>query len=144
MDRWRVRNSHSAWGNVRNGCIAYKRGKTGVEANLPILPGLQREIDLVSKSQFLFMTHSGGQAYKSTSLGNWFKDRTVESGLTVSGANLHGLRKAGATLLANHGATDLEIAAYLAHKDTKMTAKYVRTARRSTLGASGMAKLPRT
>ena len=90
------------------------------------------------KGQLLFVTYSGGLAYKATTFGNWLKDRAVESGVTANGANTHGLRKAGATRLANHGATEWEIAAYLAHEDTKLTSKYVKKANRSILGASGM------
>ena len=71
----------------------------------------------------------------------WFKDRAVKAGVTAHGANTHGLRKAGSTRLANHGATEWEIAANLAHENTKLTAKYIKKANRSILGASGMSRL---
>jgi integrase len=129
------------WSNIKGDSISYTRGKTGISAELPILPGLKKELSLIPKTQFLFLTHTNGQAYKSTTLGNWFKDRTTESGLKTLGANIHGLRKAGATRLAEHGATDWEIAAYLAHKDTKEASVYVQAVDRSLLGKSGMAKL---
>ncbi|MFU8825533.1 MAG: integrase, partial [Yoonia sp.] len=45
--------------------------------------------------------------------------------------------------LAEHGATEWEIAAYLGHENTKLTAIYVKNANRSVLGASGMARLKR-
>ncbi|MGY6704486.1 tyrosine-type recombinase/integrase [Roseinatronobacter sp.] len=54
----------------------------------------------------------------------------------------HGLRKAGATRLAEAGATEWEIASYLAHKDTKMAAIYVRKANRGKLADRGMGELP--
>ena len=129
------------WGNITDRTIWYARGKTGVMASLPILPGLAAELRHVPKDQFLFVTHSGGLVYKATTFGNWFKDRAVDAGVTAHGANTHGLRKAGATRLAKHGATEWEIAAYLAQEDTKLTAKYVKKANRSILGASGMSRL---
>ena len=43
--------------------------------------------------------------------------------------------------LVNHRATVWEIAAYLAHEDTKLTAMYVNKANRLILGASGMSRL---
>ncbi|MBU2993941.1 site-specific integrase [Octadecabacter sp. B2R22] len=132
------------WGNVKNSTISYARGKTTVATTLPILPDLQKELDLVSRDQFLFLTHSGGRAYKAESYGNWFKARTVEAGLNIPSANSHGLRKAGATRLAEHGATEWEIASYLAHSDTSQAAEYVVTANRAKMAASGMAKLSST
>lgn len=132
------------WANIGQKTIRYARGKSGVVAELPILLGLAAELLHVPHDQFLFLTHSGGRAYKPTTFGNWFKDRAIEAGVTANGANTHGLRKAGATRLADHGATEWEIAAYLGHEDTTLTAVYVKKANRSRLGASGMARLSRT
>ena len=129
------------WANITDRTTWYGSEKTGVAARLPILLGLAAELRHMPKDQFLFVTHFGGFAYKATTFGNWFKDRAVEAGVTACGANSHGPRKAGATRLANHGATEWEFAAYLAHEDTKLAAKYVKMANRSILGASGMSRL---
>lgn len=61
--------------------------------------------------------------------------------MTADSANIHGLRKAGATRLAEHGATEWEIASFLAHEDAKQAAIYVRKANRAKLGTSALAKL---
>ena len=119
--------------------IDYRRGKTSVAADLPILPELEEELRQVASESLLFVTHGRDhRPYKPETLGNWFRARCKEAG--VPGA-LHGLRKAGATRLANAGATEWEIASYLAHKDTKQAAIYAAKANRSRLADSGFSKL---
>ncbi|WEF25255.1 hypothetical protein PXD02_04760 [Paracoccus sp. S3-43] len=54
---------------------------------------------------------------------------------------MHGLRKAGATRLADAGASNWEIASYLAHKDTKQADTYTKKANRSKLADRAFAKL---
>ncbi len=51
------------------------------------------------------------------------------------------LRKAGATRLADAGASEWEIASYLAHSDTTQAAVYTKKANRARLADSGFAKL---
>lgn len=129
------------WQNVRDGRIFYRRGKTGVPADLPILPPLAEELARVPRDQMLFLPTQYGDAHTSKGFGKWFKARAVEAGVTAHSANTHGLRKAGATALAEHGASDKEISAFLAHEDTKTASVYVRKASRAKLGTSAMARL---
>lgn len=131
------------WQHVTQGVqgwrIAYKRGKTSVAADLPILPELEVELDRVPRDRLLFVTQDARPiGYKPETLGNWFRDRCTEAKVPGS---LHGLRKAGATRLANAGASNWEIASYLAHKDTKQADTYTKKANRSKLADSGFAKL---
>lgn len=119
--------------------IAYKRTKTSVAADLPILPELAEELANFPKDRLLFVTQEARPiGYKPETLGNWFRDRCVEAQVPGS---LHGLRKAGATRLADAGATNWEIASYLAHKDTKQADTYTKNANRAKLADSGFAKL---
>ena len=127
--------------SLRNGQlrIAYARGKTGVGADLPVFPELAIEIDALPAEQRIFLTKSGSQEpYKVTSFGNWFKDRCAEADVPGS---IHGLRKAGATRLAEAGATENEIASYLAHTDTSQASIYTARANRSKLADSRLEKL---
>lgn len=127
------------WGHVKDGRITYKRAKTNVGADLPILPELAEELARLPTDRILLIvqdTHPVG--YKPETLGNWFHDRCVEAKVPGS---LHGLRKAGATRLADAGASNWEIASYLAHKDTKQADTYTKKANRSKLADSGFAKL---
>lgn len=119
--------------------IAYKRAKTSVAADLPILPELAEELSKVAKDRMLFITQDARPVgYKPETLGNWFRARCEEAKVPGS---LHGLRKAGATRLADAGASNWEIASYLAHKDTKQADTYTKKANRSKLADSGFAKL---
>jgi len=129
------------WQNVADGRIAYKRGKTRVEADLPILPELREELARVPRSQMLFLPTQAGVAHSVNGFGNWFKAQAVKAGVTADSANVHGLRKAGATRLAEHGASEWEIAAFLAHEDTSEAATYVRKASRRKLGTAALARL---
>ena len=119
--------------------IAYKRGKTSVAADLPILPELAGELARLPTDRLLFITQDkAALGYQPASLGNWFRDRAAEAKVPGS---LHGLRKAGATRLADAGASEWEIASYLAHTDTKQAAVYTKKANRSKLADSGFEKL---
>ncbi|HMQ40251.1 MAG TPA: tyrosine-type recombinase/integrase [Paracoccus sp. (in: a-proteobacteria)] len=126
---------------VKNGKlrIEYARGKTGVAADLPVIPELAEELERLPPEQHIFLAKDDlREAYKVTSFGNWFRDRCREAEVPGS---IHGLRKAGATRLADAGASDWEIASYLAHTDTTQASVYTRRANRSKLADSGFKKL---
>lgn len=126
------------WQNVTGGRIAYRRGKTHVGADLPILDALGAELRLLPVGAILFLTHGKGQPYKPETLGNWFRDQCRAAGVPGS---LHGPCKAGATRLANAEATPDEIRAFLAHATNKEGATYIKKADRARLADSGLAKL---
>ena len=125
--------------NVQGNRIAYQRGKTHIGADLPILPELAVKLARIPSGQMLFITHGKGKPYTVESFGNWFKAQCAAAGLPHCSA--HSVRKAGATRLANVGATPDEIRAYLAHKTNKEGATYTGKADRARLADSGMAKL---
>lgn len=126
------------WQNIKAGRISYRRGKTGVGADLPILAELAEELRHVPTDQLLIITHGKGRPYQPATLGNWFRDQCKAAGVPGS---LHGLRKAGATRLANEGATPDEIRSYLAHATNKEGSTYTGKADRARLADSGFAKL---
>lgn len=132
------------WQNVKNGRIAYRRGKGkhykgSATADLPILPELAEELRHIPRDRMLFVTQDkSDKPYKVGSLGNWFRDRCNEANVIGS---MHGLRKAGATRLADAGATEWEVTSYLAHCDTTQAAVYTKKANRARLADSGFAKL---
>jgi len=101
---------------------------------------LADELCQLPADQMLFFTHGkDARPYKPDTLGNWFADQCRAAGLT--GCSLHGLRKAGATRLANAGATPDEIRAYLAHKTNQEGVTYTKKADRARLADSGLARL---
>ena len=127
--------------NIRGGRLVYRRGKTGQEVDLPILPELARELGHLQPDQMMLLAH-GTQAkgYEAASFGNWFRDQCRTAGLPDQ-CSAHGLRKSGARRLAEHGATEHEIMSYLGHASPREAARYTADANRAKLSSSGMAKL---
>lgn len=119
--------------------IAYRRAKTSVAADLPILPDLAEELAKVPKDRLLFLTQDARHiGYMPETFDNWFRGRCKEAKVPGS---LHGLRKAGVARLADAGATNWEIASFLAHKHTKQADTYTKKANRAKLADSGFAQL---
>ena len=83
--------------------------------------------------------NDGMKGYTPESLGNWFRDRCNEVGLPQCSAN--GLRKAGARLLAEAGASEYEVMSYLGNRSPKVASRYVAAAARARPANSGMARL---
>jgi integrase len=126
--------------NIKGDAIYYRRGKTGQETELPLkyMPDLVAEIVQLPYGADRFLTHTGGKPYTIESFGNWFSDQCKAADLP-SVCRAHGLRKHGATALAEAGANEFQIMAFLAHKSTREATRYVRAAKRKTLAAAGMA-----
>ena len=126
--------------NIRGARLHYRRGKTGQDVDLPILPELVAELAHVPPGQLMLLAHGErAKAYTPESFGNWFRDRCTEASLPHCSA--HGLRKAGARRLAEAGASEFEVMAFLAHRTAKEASRYVAAANRATLADSGLAKL---
>jgi len=76
----------------------------------PILPALAEIITktpLVGRQTFLVTQY--GKPFTAAGFGGWFRDRCDEAGLPQCTA--HGLRKAGATVAAENGASDRQLMA---------------------------------
>jgi Phage integrase family len=75
----------------------------------PILPILA---DIISRSptgDLTFLVTSFGKPFTAAGFGNWFREQCDEAALPHCSA--HGLRKAGATIAAERGATDRQLMA---------------------------------
>ena len=128
------------WQNVKEGWIEYRRQKTGgsVSLSLELLPALAEVLELFPRDQFLFITHGRGKPYTPDTFGMWFKVQCRVAGLEQ--CTSHGLRKAGATRLANAGANEYEIMSFLGHKTPDEGRTYVKAANRMTLADSALRK----
>jgi len=126
--------------SIIEGNLHYARKKTGQEATLPLslMPRLIEELIHLSPETGLFLTHGDGQAYTPEGFGNWFREQCRKADIPDK-CSAHGLRKYGATKLAEAGATEFQIMAFLAHKSTHEAMTYVRDAQRKKLAADGMA-----
>ena len=76
---------------------------------LPILPALQSVIDASPCGELTFLLNDLNRPFTEAGFGNKFRDWCNQAGLRHCTA--HGLRKAGATIAANNGATSRQLMA---------------------------------
>ena len=129
--------------NLRDGAVSYMRGKTGgrVELPLALLPELARELAQHPARRAVFVTRSDGKPYSVAGFGNTFRDWIAAAGLPAE-CSLHGLRKHGATRLAERGATEWQIMSFLGHESPNEARRYVAKANRVTMVADALRLLP--
>jgi len=118
---------------------AKSRRKTNRELVLPVLPMLQREFDATPKTQMAFLQSERGRPFSAASLGNTFRAWCNEAGLRH--CTLHGLRKAGATIAANNGASDAQLMAIYGWVKADMATFYTEKRDREKLAEDGLSFL---
>lgn len=97
----------------------------------PILPILG---DIIAQSQtgaLTFLETAYGKPFTAAGFGGWFRARCDEAGLPECSA--HGLRKAGATIAAENGATDRQLMALYDWTSEKQANVYTASANRKRL-----------
>ena len=123
-----------------NGWISFNEFKNHEHAvkprDLPILSPLRAAIDACPSGQLCYLPSSRGTPYTKESFGNWFKRQCVAAGLHHCSA--HGLRKAGATIAADNGATEHQLMAMYGWESPKQAALYTKRANRKRLAGAGM------
>jgi integrase len=82
-----------------------------------------------------FLVTDYGRAFTDGSFGNWFHDRCIEAGVP---GRAHGLRKAGATIAANNGATAYQLMAIFGWDTLKMAEVYTKAADQQRLARVAM------
>jgi integrase len=128
--------------HVRDGVIKFRvyknRLRKHVEVEIPLLPELQRVIDAtLDKGDLTFLISDHGRSWANgDSFGNRFRDWCQEAGLPH--CSPHGLRKAGASIAAENGATESQLMAIYGWSDPKMAALYTRKANRKKLANDAM------
>jgi integrase len=125
--------------HVRGGKLTFTqykgRNRKPKRLVLPILPVLQRIIDSSPCGEMTFLVNDLGRPFTDAGFGNWFRDRCVEAGVP---GRAHGLRKAGATMAANNGATAHQLMAIFGWDTLKMAEAYTRAADQQRLAQSAM------
>lgn len=119
--------------HVRDGEVTIRVEKTDVVYRGVISPYLEASIAAADVPGLLFIETEHGQPYTPKGFQNWFKRQCRAAGLPLCSA--HGLRKAGAALLAEAGASEHQVMAYGAWEDPGTAAIYTRDARREVLAA---------
>jgi integrase len=111
------------------------RNRKPKRLTLPILPVLQRIIDATPCGDLTFLMNEWGRPFTDAGFGNWFRDRCIEAGVP---GRAHGLRKAGATIAANNGATAHQLMAIFGWDTMKEAERYTRAANQLRLAEAAM------
>ncbi len=106
------------------------------DRDIPILPELRHVLDATPSGHLAYITTAFGKPFTPAGFGNWFRRRCNEAGLPHCSA--HGLRKAGATIAAENGATEHQLMAIFGWDSPKQAALYTRKANRKKLAAEAM------
>jgi integrase len=103
---------------------------------IPMLEPLAEVIAASPAGDLTYLVTEYGAPFSIAGLGNWFRDRCDEAGLT--GRSAHGLRKAGATRAAEAGATAHQLMAMFGWKSLAEAELYTRKADRKRLAREAM------
>jgi integrase len=130
--------------HFRDGAIRFVASKTKrirPEAmEIPLLPSLQAVIDATPTGDLAFFVTEYGKPFTAAGFGNWFRDRCVEAGVP---GRAHGLRKAGATIAANEGATIHQLMAMYGWTTPSQAMIYTKRANQKKLAREGVTLLAR-
>ena len=132
-------------GMVKEGVLSLVPQKTRYKrltiSYKPILPELARIIHATKIGMESFLETARGKPFSVAGFGNWFRDRCNEAGLQH--CTCHGLRKAGATIAAERGATTNQLMAIFDWTTPHQAEVYTRKADRKLLAREGMKLLSR-
>lgn len=126
--------------HLRGGRINYTQGKGGKNLWLPAAPQLLSAISAMpAVGMTSFLVTAYGKPFTNAGFGNWFKDQCVAAGLPH--CTLHGLRKAMARKLAEHGGTQQELKASGGWSNDREVATYTAAADQERLAALAMTRV---
>jgi integrase len=125
--------------HVKDGVLRYvprkTRHKRMTQSEKPILSELAAVIEASPTGDLTFLVTGAGKPFTANGFGNWFRERCNEAGLPKCSA--HGLRKAGATLAAEGGATDRQLMAMFDWSSASQATVYTAAADRKRLAQEG-------
>jgi integrase len=131
--------------HVRDGALKFTqvkgRNRAPKRLVLPVLPELQEIIDATPTGDLTFLITQFGKPFTANGFGGWFRRRCDEAGLPHCSA--HGLRKAGASIAAENGATESQLMAIFGWETMKEAARYTKAARQQKMARDAMPLLVR-
>jgi integrase len=131
--------------HIKEGWLSFTQVKNSsrkpVTLSIPVLPELKAVIDVTPTGNLAFLITAFGKPFTANGFGNWFRKQCDAAELKHCSA--HGLRKAGAALAAENGATERQLMAIFGWSTMKEASRYTRAARQKVLAASGMKHLSR-
>lgn len=126
--------------DISEGMIYVVQEKTGAKVWIPIAPELDRAMKSYSANGLNLIGDPHGRPIKRAALSALMRKAIKEAGLPKRCVS-HGLRKAAMRRLAEHDATDKQIAAVSGHKTLKEVERYTKAADQKKLARAGMSKL---
>lgn len=131
--------------HIKNGRLQYTQAKNEnrnpVRVDIPLHPDLGAIIAATASNHLTFITTEYGKAFTPDGFGNWFREQCDRAGLHHCSA--HGLRKAGATRLAEAGCTVHEIMSVTGHKTLEEVERYTKAVDAKRMADSALVKLLR-
>ena len=131
--------------HVKDGWLRFVPGKTRYRrkrlSEKPILPELAAIMAKSTMGAMTFLVTEYGAAFTAAGFGGWFRKRCDEAGLPQCTA--HGLRKAGATLAAERGASVHQLMAIFDWETPAQAKAYTDAADRRRLTSEAMGLLGR-
>ena len=137
--------------HVRDGWLHFtqfkNRNRRPVTLDLPVLPELQSAVDVAQShfeghfKQLTFLVTAHGKPFTAAGFGNRMRKWCDAAGLKACSA--HGLRKAGACIAAENGATEAQLMAIFGWGDPDMAALYTKKARQKRIAGDAMGLLVR-
>ena len=103
---------------------------------LPILPALQSVIDASPCGELTFLVNDFGRPFTDAGFGNKFRDWCDQAELRHCSA--HGVRKAGATIAAENGATTKQLMSIFGWDSIRQAEIYTRAADQRRMAADAM------
>ncbi|MET4187673.1 integrase [Bradyrhizobium sp. JR1.7] len=137
-----MRNCRGAKANTLGEWIRYVPKKTAKNkpgmSQKPLLPILKAIIEdsVDVLGELTFLETEQGNPFTPAGFGNWFRDRCDEAGLHHCTA--HGLKKCGATIAAENGATTHQLMAMFDWDTVRMAEVYTRAANQKRLAGEAM------
>jgi integrase len=129
--------------HFRDGQLTIRPEKTkkssGVVIDIPVLAELQKTIDESETGNLTFLITEFGKPFATNGLGNKMRDWCDQAGLFH--CTTHGLRKAGATIAAENGATDEELMAIFGWTTKSQTTVYTKKSPPQKIAAGAIRKL---
>ena len=131
--------------HVRDGWLRFTQRKNArnrpITLELPILASLQRIIDATPTGGLTFLLTDRGQPFTEAGFGNKMRQWCDEAGLSHCSA--HGLRKAGAVIAAENGATPHQLMSVFGWLSLKQAELYTRAAQQKRIAGGAMKLLLR-
>ena len=131
--------------HVRGGWITFTAQKNlnrkPITIEVSMLRVLQSIIDASPTGDLTYLVTEYGAAFTPPGFGGWFREQCDKAGLNHCTA--HGLRKAGASIAAENGASPHQLMAIFGWLTLKEAERYTQAARRRRMARDGMGFLVR-